>query len=290
MAYGAVLLFLFTIQFISEALWGQYMWIDHRNYPGGPLAFYAASQAAWYVIIGLVATAVVNILGDGLLVSTVFLGGAQLERLTRQLNRAGVPMFHHLGFTMACHRSSGTYIPGLLWCVELDPCHSVGEVAHRCAFGLSFFLFAVLAVVTVVESTLPGTPLLKGNSALLSISWYSLSVGLNAIVTSMICFRILRMRALTREVLTPELSSMYTGVATMLIESAVPFSILGICLIITVVQDAPPKFAFAYVWSIFCVESELSRAEGDLLKYLQLPSVSLPSNDHPPCLHGLCMA
>ena len=83
MAYGAVLLLLFTIQFISEALWGQYMWIDHRNYPGGPLAFYAASQAAWYVVIGLVATAVVNILGDGLLVSAVFLGGAQLERLTR---------------------------------------------------------------------------------------------------------------------------------------------------------------------------------------------------------------
>ena len=72
-AYGGVLLSLFTIQLASEALWGQYMWIDHRNYPGGPLGFYAASQVAWYVVIGLVATAVVNILGDGLLVSPIFI-------------------------------------------------------------------------------------------------------------------------------------------------------------------------------------------------------------------------
>jgi hypothetical protein len=72
-SYGAVLLSLFTIQFASEAVWGQYMWIDHRNYPGGPLGFYAASQVAWYVVIGLVATIVVNILGDVLLVSPIFL-------------------------------------------------------------------------------------------------------------------------------------------------------------------------------------------------------------------------
>jgi hypothetical protein len=122
----------------------------------------------------------------------------------------------------------------------------------------------VLAIVTIVESTMPGTRLLKGNSALLSVLWYSFSVGLNVMVTSMICFRILRMRALTRELHSPELSSMYTSIATMLIESAVPFSILGICLIVTVIQDVPPKFAFAYVWSVFCVESGfLSPADGD---------------------------
>ena len=69
--YGAILLVLFMIQLASEVLWGQYMWIDHRDYPGGPLAFYAATQVAWYVVIGTFATALANILGDGLLVRII---------------------------------------------------------------------------------------------------------------------------------------------------------------------------------------------------------------------------
>ena len=69
--YGAILLVLFMIQLASEVLWGQFMWIDHRNYPGGPLAFYAASQVEWYVVIGTSATALANIFGDGLLVRTI---------------------------------------------------------------------------------------------------------------------------------------------------------------------------------------------------------------------------
>ena len=71
--YGGILLVLFMIQLASEVLWGQYMWIDHRNYPGGPLAFYAATQVQWYVVIGTSATALANIFGDGLLVRTVSL-------------------------------------------------------------------------------------------------------------------------------------------------------------------------------------------------------------------------
>lgn len=85
--------------------------------------------------------------------------------------------------------------------------------------------------------------------------WVFLSVSLNVIVTLMICFRLLRMRALTREALSPEMSSIYTSIATMLIESAAPFSILGICLIITGALNEPFDAAFSLVWGIICVES-----------------------------------
>jgi hypothetical protein len=84
--------------------------------------------------------------------------------------------------------------------------------------------------------------------------WVSLSVGLNIIVTSMICFRILRMRALLRQVNCPAtLSKMYTNVAAMLIESAAPFTILGIGLLVTMVNDGPLIYGFGYVWTMFCV-------------------------------------
>jgi hypothetical protein len=147
-------------------------------------------------------------------------------------------------------------------------------------------LFLVLSIITVVEAALPGAVQLAGKPALVAMPWFSMSVGLNVLVTSMICARILRIRAQIRDVISPEMSRMYTGVATMLIESALPFSILGIGLVITVALGVGPRFAFAYVWSIFCVESSSSCDEGELLNALRSLSVSIPSNDHPPGLHG----
>jgi hypothetical protein len=69
--YGGILLVLATIEVATEALWCQYLWIDHRNDPGGPLGFYGASQSAWYGSLGFAADGAANILGDGLLVRSI---------------------------------------------------------------------------------------------------------------------------------------------------------------------------------------------------------------------------
>ena len=97
--------------------------------------------------------------------------------------------------------------------------------------------------------------LMNVKPAYFAVPWVALSLGLNIIVTSMICLRLLRMRALIREVLSPEMSRMYTSVVAILIESAAPLSILGIGLVIAAAQKSPLMFAFAWVWSLFCVES-----------------------------------
>jgi hypothetical protein len=86
------------------------------------------------------------------------------------------------------------------------------------------------------------------------VPWISLSVGLNILVTSMICFRLLRMRAVLREALAPEMARAYTNIAAMLVESAAPISILGIGLVITSAWNGPLAFAFGYVWNTFYVE------------------------------------
>ena len=121
---------------------------------------------------------------------------------------------------------------------------------------MHFIIFAVVSIITVVECAIPNTSLLEGKPIRLVVPWASLSVSLNVIVTAMICFRILRLRALTREVLSPEMSRMYTSIAAMLIESAAPFSILGIGLVVTAAQKGPLVFAFGFVWTTFCVESQ----------------------------------
>ena len=123
-----------------------------------------------------------------------------------------------------------------------------------------FFSLSVLSVVTLVEYALPGTSLLTGEPINLVVPWVTLSVSLNVVVTSMICFRLLRMRAIMRDILSPEMSKMYTSIAAMLIESAAPFSILGIGLVITAALRTLLVPAFGYVWTMFCVESRVPHA------------------------------
>lgn len=125
-----------------------------------------------------------------------------------------------------------------------------------------YFGFLVVVVLMVVERILQHHAhifYLHGKPMHPLVLWVSLSVGLNIILTSMICFRLLRMRTLTREV-RPEMCGMYTSVATMLIESAAPFTIIGIGLVIVAAGNGPLVDAFCYVWSVFCVESESSYA------------------------------
>jgi hypothetical protein len=67
--YGGLLLLLLTISAASNDAFCELMWIEKRNNPGGPPAFFAANLAAWYNVFGTAADCVLNILTDGLLVS-----------------------------------------------------------------------------------------------------------------------------------------------------------------------------------------------------------------------------
>jgi len=154
--------------------------------------------------------------------------------------------------------------------------------------SFDFLVFVIIMVIERIIQHRAHVFYLHGKPIHPIVPWVSMSVCLNVIVTSMICFRLLRMRALMREVRRPELASMYTSIATMLIESAAPFTILGIGLVIVAAQNGPLVDAFCYVWSVFCVESESLHAPFWRITKpcLPFPSVPLPANDHPPGLHG----
>jgi hypothetical protein len=122
-------------------------------------------------------------------------------------------------------------------------------------FVLFIINFAVFVIMWVLDWALPFSSILNGTLRG-GIPWISLSVGLNIVITSMICFRLLRMRALLRRELGPEMSRMYTNVAAMVVESAAPFSIVGIGLLVAVARNGDERlsYAFGHVWSIFFVE------------------------------------
>ena len=142
----------------------------------------------------------------------------------------------------------------------------VAQLVERLIVVLADFSFGFLVVVVmmVIERILQHHAhifYLHGKPMHPLVLWVSLSVALNIIITSMICFRVLRMRALTRKACPlAEPSRMYTSIATVLIESAAPFTIIGIGLVVVAAGNGPLVDAFCYVWSVFCVESKSSHA------------------------------
>lgn len=117
-------------------------------------------------------------------------------------------------------------------------------------------LRAAMAIVTVVQSSLPGGFILDGKSENFGVPWVTLTVSLNIILTSMICGRLLFMRRQVRSVLSPEMASMYTNIMAILIESALPFTLLGIAFLVTYVRNDSIATAFAFVWGAFCVSTD----------------------------------
>lgn len=70
-AYSAVLLILLTFAFATNGLQGQLMWINHRDYPGGPYAYFLASTNSWFETLGTATDIVANVMADALLVSLI---------------------------------------------------------------------------------------------------------------------------------------------------------------------------------------------------------------------------
>ena len=53
----------------TNAVFMEFMWIEHRDFPGGPLAYLAKNSSIWWQTLGTAANQVTNFVGDGLLVS-----------------------------------------------------------------------------------------------------------------------------------------------------------------------------------------------------------------------------
>ncbi|TFL00352.1 hypothetical protein BDV98DRAFT_583588 [Pterulicium gracile] len=106
----------------------------------------------------------------------------------------------------------------------------------------------VLAIMSVTASALPDASFFKGPSKGFGVPWIGLTVSLNVVVTAMICTRLILARRRVRIALTPQMSDMYTGLIAVLIESALPFTVLGLFFLYTFAKELEIAIAFAFVW------------------------------------------
>ncbi len=70
--YSTILLLLLTVDISVNAVWGELMWINGRNGPGGVPGFIATQTSAWYQTMGSTAVVCMIFMGDALLVRTFY--------------------------------------------------------------------------------------------------------------------------------------------------------------------------------------------------------------------------
>lgn len=200
---GAALLALLAIVTFTNAVFMQFMWIDFRNGPGGPLGYVGVNSAIWWQTLGTAASQLADFIGDAL-----------------------------LGYRCWVIWGANPYImilPGLLYCATLS-----------------------MAVCTTIQSAAPGTTFFKGKVVNFGVPWASLAVAYNVVVTALIVGKLLYTRRQIKGVLPAESLRTYTGVAAILIESAMPFSIMGIIFaVIYSNQNLQYSPAFLFIWGSF---------------------------------------
>ncbi|EJD36507.1 hypothetical protein AURDEDRAFT_174466 [Auricularia subglabra TFB-10046 SS5] len=118
-AYTVLLFTGSTLYMVATSKWAENMWIENRNYPGGPLGYYLNEFNTPMIILGNAAYIFNNFLADGLLVYRtwivynrnwliiafpviVFLGSTIMSIMaTYQLAQPGAKFFSHIGLVMS---------------------------------------------------------------------------------------------------------------------------------------------------------------------------------------------
>ncbi|KAJ6570242.1 hypothetical protein DFH09DRAFT_917271 [Mycena vulgaris] len=117
--------------------------------------------------------------------------------------------------------------------------------------ALIFLASACMGIVMTIQSGLPGGDIFHGTAVNFGIPWLVLTITFNVITTSMITIRLISVSRSMRNFLAKERAEVYTGVIAILVESALPFTLLGIGYLVTYVRTDPESLAFADVWGCF---------------------------------------
>ncbi|ESK86671.1 hypothetical protein Moror_9670 [Moniliophthora roreri MCA 2997] len=118
--------------------------------------------------------------------------------------------------------------------------------------SLIFLASTAMAIISCVQSALPGSSFFANNTINFAIPWIALTCGLNAILTGLITARLLVARHRLKAILgSNEHSTAYTSAVSIIVESALPFSILGIIFAILLGKGNTVYMIFNGIWGTY---------------------------------------
>ncbi|KAF8167189.1 hypothetical protein B0H34DRAFT_4215 [Crassisporium funariophilum] len=114
---------------------------------------------------------------------------------------------------------------------------------------LAYLAAFSLAIIELVLAGKPGGDFFHGQTINFGTPYYTITICLNIIVTILICARLIKLGKAVSKALGKESARMYTSVASMLIESAAPYSLVGIMFLIPYAMGSGTAISFGQVWA-----------------------------------------
>lgn len=114
-----------------------------------------------------------------------------------------------------------------------------------------------MSIMALTESALPNSNFFVTKTVDFTVPWLALTSGLNAIVTIMISGRIIYYARMTSAIgASPGRHGPHTSIIAILVESALPFTVLGILCAVYFGKQQAPELALATIWGGFVVRKE----------------------------------
>lgn len=135
-------------------------------------------------------------------------------------------------------------------------------------YGSSYFVIALpalaylaafsLAIIELILAGKPGGDFFHGKTINFGTPYYTITIAFNIFVTLAIVIRLMRLGKAVSRALGRESALMYTSVASMLIESAAPYSMVGIMFLIPYALGNGTAISFGQVWAkLACLSPQL---------------------------------
>ncbi|OCH85522.1 hypothetical protein OBBRIDRAFT_739746 [Obba rivulosa] len=115
-----------------------------------------------------------------------------------------------------------------------------------------------LGILEIWASGSPGANFFAGNAARIVLAYFSTTVGLNVLTTTLICVRILAQARRVQELLGSGGGHAYTNATALIVESALPYSLGGIAAIVSMGLNSDTSVLMGSFYIMFaCISPQL---------------------------------
>ncbi|KAF7370708.1 hypothetical protein MSAN_00704000 [Mycena sanguinolenta] len=207
--YMTTMLLIESLFVAVQARTVQFIYIDNRNYPGGPWSFFLASQAAAINVIFYATLFLLTFLSDLLVLWRCWVIWAAWGQHT------------------------------LAWAVIMFPVILLA----------SSFVTSAMGTLWTLESSHPNLSMYSALPQAYGTAYYALSLGSNIILTLLIIGRLVTYRRTLLENFPAELARHYISLAAVIIESAALYTVFAVLFLITYALNNPTNQVWLVVAS-----------------------------------------
>ncbi|TFK42237.1 hypothetical protein BDQ12DRAFT_677854 [Crucibulum laeve] len=175
----------------------------------------------------------------------------------------GVPVFVETQVSVWYQTLSSTSVVALIFLGDALLIHRLFLI-----WGSSYLVIVVpmlayltafsLAIIVLVVVGKPGGNFFGGKAINFGTPYYAITISMNILITLLICLRLRYLSTSVGRVLGKDNAKMYTSISTMLIESAAPYTLVGIMFLIPYARGSQTSISFGQVWAkLSCLSPQL---------------------------------